>query len=89
MIATLHAWIWLRPTLAAGDCLVSGYDPPKYAVTLQRVPESDAREPIPLLRPPQDYKLRWRDESLRADRALHIWQPVPHPGSGTLTPLPP
>ena len=62
---------------------MSGYDPPQYAVMLQqREPQGGgAREDAaPLLKPPQDYRLTWRDESVRADQALHIWRPGPWPG---------
>lgn len=65
--------------LLAGDCFVSGFDPPKFAVVLQRQqPEEEGSQP--LLKPPHDYKLAWRDESMRADIALHIWLPLPYPG---------
>ena len=35
---------------------------------------------IPLLRPPQDFQLVWRDDSTSPNRALHIWKPIPMPG---------
>ena len=48
---------------------------------LQRLSDDGRKgETIPLLKPPQDYRLVWRDESIRVDKALHIWLPHPHPG---------
>ena len=36
-----------------------------------------------LLKPPQDYKMVWRDESARPESALCFWRPIPWPGYGT------
>ena len=62
---------------------MSGYDPPRYAVMLQQREQASSgagEDGAPLLKPPQDYRLTWRDESVRADQALHIWRPNPWPG---------
>ena len=71
----------------AGDCLVAGYDPPQSVVVLldsELGAEGGDRErsATPLVRPPHAYKLAWRDEADRPDRALALWRAQPPPGCG-------
>ena len=43
-------------------------------------PETVGTNSIPQLRPPRSYALVWADESVRAEKALSIWKPLPPPG---------
>ena len=56
----------------AGDCLGSGYDPPRsVTVLLDSLDASDS----PLLRLADDLDLVWRDETAGADKCLCLWRP--------------
>eukprot|EP00884_Botryococcus_braunii_P010315 jgi/Botrbrau1/19285/Bobra.0073s0028.1 len=70
--------------VALGDCVDSGYDPPQSVLVLRDSDVGGSPGGLgdfpPLLKPPSAYKLIWRDESSRQDRALSIWSPVPYPG---------
>ncbi len=43
-------------------------------------PEIVGTDSIQQLRPPRSYALVWADESVRPERALSIWKPLPQPG---------
>ncbi len=69
--------------VSAGDCLVSGYNPPENAVVIQdSLPgdNQDQKGSVPLLRPPRGYERVFQDEQSRNEKQLSIWKPVPMPG---------
>ena len=43
-------------------------------------PETVGTNSIPQLRPPRSYALVWADDSVRPEKALSLWKPLPHPG---------
>ncbi len=50
-------------------------------------PEVAGTNSIPQLKPPRSYQFVWADESVRPEKALTIWMPLPPPGCDHL-PLP-
>ena len=43
-------------------------------------PEVLGTNSIPQLKPPRSYQFVWADESVRPEKALTIWMPLPPPG---------
>ena len=65
-------------TTAAGDCITRGFDPPRDTTVVRDVdPVVLGTNSIPQLRPPRSYQLVWADESVRPEKALSIWMPLP------------
>lgn len=65
----------------AGDCVVSGYDPPVLTTVLQSSSLTDNGKA--LLIAPETFQLLWRDETQWPQNALHIWYPVAPEGYST------
>ena len=69
--------------VSAGDCLVTGYDPPEGVTVIQDSDLTDGtgqRDGTPLLTQPRGFVFVWMDEHTREDQRLCIWKAVPMPG---------
>jgi len=65
----------------AGDCITRGFDPPRDTTVAREVdPEVAGTNSIPQLKPPRSYQFLWSDDSVRPEKALTIWMPLPPPG---------
>ena len=65
----------------AGDCITRGFDPPR-DTTVARDADAEVAgtNSIPQLKPPRSFQFVWSDDSVRPEKALTIWMPLPPPG---------
>ncbi|KAK9815130.1 hypothetical protein WJX73_008307 [Symbiochloris irregularis] len=72
--AGLSIWRPVPPAgyVSLGDCLGSGYDPPRSVTVLLDTPAGPGMQ---LLKPADGFEMVWMDESVPPEKCLSLWKP--------------